>query len=119
MHLVLMLVMVMRNQFSKILNEGAWLLKLTFLLLLGFMNLFLMPQALLNYLHMVSAYISIFWYVVQSLVIVDLIYVFDNFFNEIAETAPKFHLVKAILSIVFTIAAIYLNAMSYIAHPHQ
>ena len=68
---------------------------------------------------MVSAYISIFWYVVQSLVIIDLIYAFDNFFNELAENSPRFHLVKAVASIVFTITAVYLNAMSYVAHAHE
>ena len=116
MHLLLMIAMLLRNQLSKILNEGGWLLKLLIVSFLGLINMFVMPVGILAYLHTVSAYLSIFWYIVQSLVIIDLIYTLDNFFNELAETAPKILLVKAVISIILTFTAVFLNAVSYLHH---
>ena len=80
-HFCLMFLMLMRSQLSKILNEGAWLLKILFVLIIGMMMMFLLPNGLLKYLHNISTYLSILWYLFQNLVIIDLIYGFENFFK--------------------------------------
>ena len=116
MHLLLMIVMLLRNQLSKILNEGGWVLKLLIVSFLGLFNMFVVAEGFVAGLHTVSAYLSIFWYIVQSLVIIDLIYTLDNSFNELAETAAKVHFLKAVISIVLTLTAVFLNALSYLHH---
>lgn len=76
-----MIVVMLRNHLSKIANEGIWLIKVGLVVGLGFLFMYAISDSFMYVVQVVAAYVTPFWYFVQSLIIVDLIYSIDGVFK--------------------------------------
>lgn len=76
-----MIVVMLRNHLSKIANEGIWLIKVGLVVGLGFLFMYAISDSFMYVAQVVAAYVTPFWYFVQSLIIVDLIYSIDGVFK--------------------------------------
>lgn len=65
MHLVLALVVGLRTKLSKVMNEGAWLLKLALLGAAGLLWVYAVGDGIIDALQMVTIYMLPIWYLFQ------------------------------------------------------
>ena len=68
MHFMLFLLMMMRNQTSKILNEGAWLSKIAFIIIMDILFIYAIPNSIVSSIHSFSVYLSLFWWFIQVVI---------------------------------------------------
>jgi hypothetical protein len=67
LHLLLFVVVMLRSQLSKIVNEGAWMLKIFILIGLGFMFVYVFKDTMLYVLQVCGGYLVPLWYFLQVL----------------------------------------------------
>ena len=65
MHFILIILVALRSQVSKIFNEGAWFVKLIFIIAVGFLFMYALPNGVLYALQVGFAYLSPLWYLFQ------------------------------------------------------
>lgn len=67
LHLLLFVVVMLRSQLSKIVNEGAWMLKIFVVIALGFMFVYVFKDTMLYALQVCGGYLVPLWYFLQVL----------------------------------------------------
>lgn len=65
MHFVLMIIVILRSQLSKVFNEGAWFIKICFVVAIGFLFMYAIPEGFEYALQVGFAYLSPVWYLFQ------------------------------------------------------
>jgi serine incorporator 1/3 len=94
------LFLICRNKISKVINEGVWCFKISFIILFWVLSLFIRNSFFEVYLE-ITKYISIVYMVFQSIVFIDLFYIWGTNWIKKFEEGKKY--MKCVLISTFII----------------